>query len=120
MKILLCEDDQSIRRIVDVTLSPRGHVVDCAENAKEAIDLFDAAWNSDAPYELILADIHLPGPSGYSLAGYVRGRGYEGRLAALTAMGAEPDNLAQVGAEYWPKPEALGDLIERVETGKAQ
>ena len=65
--------------------------------------------------EIIITDIYMPGPSGYSLAGYARGAGYKGRIAALTGSEPELGNLATVEAEYWPKPDALGNLIERVE-----
>ncbi len=110
MRILVCEDDQSIRRIIEVTLTARGHIVESSGNAPEAILLFDAAREAEEPYDLIIADIMLPGPSGYSLAGYARGSGYEGRIAALTATRPEMDNLATIDAEYWPKVEAMGDM----------
>jgi DNA-binding response OmpR family regulator len=115
MKILVCEDEQALRRIIEVTISARGHVVHGASVVSEAIALFEAAKQSGEPYDLIISDIGLPGPSGYSLAGYVRGAGYTGRLAALTASEPEMGNLASVKAEYWAKTTALQNLVNLVE-----
>lgn len=120
MRILICDDEEAICRIVQVTLEPRGHRVDIASNVEAAITLFDEARRHDDGYELIIADVYMPAESGFYLAGYVRGTGYTGRLAVLTGAilnGNEPEfaNMAKVGAEYWPKPLAMGNLIERVE-----
>ena len=115
MKILICEDEEAIRHILEVTLTPRGHVIEGAGNVPAAIKLFEEAREAGEPFDLIIADIGLPGPSGYSLAGYVRERDKDVRIAALTGSPMETGNLAQVEAEYWRKPEALGDIVNLVE-----
>ncbi len=115
MKILLCEDEKPIQTIVCVTLLPRAHTVDVANDVDEAIELFEAARKRGETYDLIMSDVGVPGPSGYALAGYVRGRGYEGRLAMFTNKEPEIENLAMVKAEYWPKVDAMGNLVARVE-----
>lgn len=120
MKILVCEDEQPWRQIIELTLTPRGHEVVLTENVAEAVVAFETSRTGDAPFDLIISDVRVPGPSGYSLAGYVRGAGYKGRLAMLTASEPELGNLASVKAEYWPKQKALGDLVNRVELPPAQ
>lgn len=117
MKILVCEDDVSTREIIRVTLSPRGHELTITETAQEAVRAFDAARKAGKPYDLIITDIYMPGDSGFYLAGYARGLDFKGRIAALTAgeVAEMKENIAAVNAEYWPKPDAMGNLVQRVE-----
>ncbi len=68
MRILVCEDDQAIRRIIEITLESRGHEVILCENAGDSIKAFDDSIRDLKPFDLIIADVNLPGPSGYSLA----------------------------------------------------
>jgi DNA-binding response OmpR family regulator len=124
MKILVCEDEDSVRRVIQLQLTSHGHSVDLAYNAEEAIALFEAAHaleapEGGAPYDLIVTDIALPGCSGFLLCGHVRARGYKGRIAVMTGAPIETmmANLAYVQAEYWPKPAAIGDILHLVESG---
>ena len=118
MRILVCEDEQPIRRLIEITLQARGHTVDLTEGVMQGREQFDLSLENGEPYDLIITDVLMPGPSGFSLAGYVRGRGYQGRLAMLTGSPPEYANMATVGAEYWPKVEAMGNLVNRVESAR--
>jgi DNA-binding response OmpR family regulator len=118
MKVLVCDDDSSVYKLIAVTLQPRGHEVVCADDVHKAVELFEQSRKIGADFDLIITDVYMPGPSGFSLAGYVRGAGYNGRLAVLSGGAPELGNLASVQAEYWPKPEAWKDLVARVELPK--
>ena len=115
MRILFCDDELPMLRVIQVTLEPRGHTVEVAENARDAADLFDSSIAGGQEYDLIVTDQEMPGSSGFYLCGYVRASGYKGRLAVFTAFSPETANLADVQAEYWPKPQAVGELVARVE-----
>ena len=115
MRILVCEDDMAICRIISVTLEPGGNTFYSANGADAACDQYDKALSESRGYDLIITDVVMPGPSGFSFAGYVRGMGYAGRLAFLTSTEIEIGNLATARGEYRPKPEALGNLVQRVE-----
>lgn len=115
MRILICEDDRSILKVLTLTLQVRGHEVDATDSAQEAIETFDRRQAEGKSYDMVLLDIMMPGQSGFAVGGHVRGCGYTGRLAFLTAGRAEYANLSHLEAEYWHKPEALDNLIERVE-----
>jgi DNA-binding NtrC family response regulator len=62
VRILVIDDDESIRRTVSMTLQHAGYIVDSAENAKEAIDKAEANF-----YNLALIDIRLPDMEGAEL-----------------------------------------------------
>jgi two-component system response regulator AtoC len=61
-RILVIDDEESIRRTVSMTLEHAGYVVDTAENGKQAIE--KAAANF---YNLALIDIRLPDMEGTEL-----------------------------------------------------
>ncbi|MGA8904162.1 MAG: response regulator [Candidatus Bathyarchaeia archaeon] len=61
-KILVIDDEESIRRTVSMTLQHAGYVVDTAENGKQAIEKARANF-----YNLALIDIRLPDIEGTEL-----------------------------------------------------
>lgn len=115
MRILACDDELSIVRLIEISLQARGHEVDAASSATEAIDWFELRRLQGKSYDLILLDINMPVQSGFAVGGHVRGKGYAGRLVFLTAGKAEFENFAHLNAEYWPKLKAIDNLVERVE-----
>jgi DNA-binding NtrC family response regulator len=61
-RILVIDDEESIRRTISLTLSHAGYVVDTAENGREAVE---KARNSF--YNLAVIDIRLPDVEGTEL-----------------------------------------------------
>ncbi|GHV71318.1 hypothetical protein AGMMS49928_22570 [Spirochaetia bacterium] len=61
-KILLAEDVDINREIVMTLLEPTGVTVDCAENGKIAVKMFEAAPDS---YSMIFMDVQMPEMDGY-------------------------------------------------------
>jgi DNA-binding NtrC family response regulator len=61
-RILVIDDEESIRRTVSMTLRHAGYVVDTAENGKQAIEKAEANF-----YNLALIDIRLPDMEGTEL-----------------------------------------------------
>lgn len=60
-KILVVEDDESIRDILTIMLELQGHIVLQAENGREALDLLH-----QANFDLVLLDIMMPIMDGYA------------------------------------------------------
>jgi len=54
-RILVIDDEESIRRTISMTLEHAGYVVDTAENGNQAITRTEANF-----YNLALIDIRLP------------------------------------------------------------
>jgi len=61
-RILVVDDDESIRKVLATVLEERGYVVDVAENGKEAIKKSFLNF-----YNLALVDIRLPDMEGVEL-----------------------------------------------------
>ena len=71
MKSLVIEDEVSSRMMLAHFLKEYG-TCDTAENLHEAMEAFDEALSSDAPYDLICIDIKLPGPDGIEILKEIR------------------------------------------------
>jgi DNA-binding NtrC family response regulator len=61
-RILVIDDEESIRKTISMTLQHAGYVVDTAENGKEAIEKSEVNF-----YNLALIDIRLPDMEGTEL-----------------------------------------------------
>jgi len=66
-RILVADDDESIRKILAVILEDRGYTVDTAKNGKQAIEL-----SKNNFYNLALIDIRLPDMEGTRLLSSLR------------------------------------------------
>jgi len=66
-RILVIDDEESIRRTISMTLQRAGYVVDTAENGKQAIEKAQANF-----YNLALIDVRLPDIEGTELLSALR------------------------------------------------
>ena len=62
-RILLAEDDNSLRGFLTRALERADHEVVACENGDDAIDALD-----QGPYDLLLTDIVMPGADGIEVA----------------------------------------------------
>ena len=62
IRILVVDDDESIRTVLKTILEDEGYVVDVAENGKEAIEKTNSIF-----YNLALIDVRLPDMDGTEL-----------------------------------------------------
>jgi DNA-binding NtrC family response regulator len=102
MRILVVDDEPSIRYSLTELLSPDGHEVREAEHAPAALDILES-WTAD----LILTDLSMPAMSGLQLLEEVRVRHPGCALVLLTAHGDERtavQALKQGAYDYIPKP----------------
>ena len=67
-KILVIDDQTSIRTILSMLLTELGHNVEAAENGEEGIRLF----NNHGDFDLIITDIRMPKMDGNEVARQVR------------------------------------------------
>jgi DNA-binding response OmpR family regulator len=114
-RILVVEDDPSIRMGLEDTLTAKGYQVEVvsrgAEGAERAIS---------GKYDLLVLDVMLPDIDGFEVCRRIRGeRGASGRVPVimLSARGAEIDRVRglEIGADdYVTKPFSLMELIARV------
>ena len=67
--VLLAEDVEINREIVQELLRPTGLTVDCAENGEKALEMFTAAPDK---YDMIFMDIQMPEMDGYTATRIIR------------------------------------------------
>ncbi|WP_455649542.1 ATP-binding protein [Enterocloster citroniae] len=120
-RILLAEDNDLNREIVQELLMLQGLETACAVNGREAVDLF--AGNPPGTYALILMDIQMPVMNGYEASRAIRTMGESGErpdgaeipIIALTANAFADDvyRAKQAGmSEHIAKPLEIDRLLE--------
>jgi two-component system response regulator MtrA len=110
-RILLVEDDPSIREVTAIGLGAAGFVVTTAVDGVDGLERFRAD-----PFDLILLDVMLPRLDGYEVARQVR-RTSTVPIVMLTARGDTMDVVVglEAGADdYVRKPFDLPELIARI------
>lgn len=63
MRILIVDDEPSLRRLLEVMLQPYGQI-DLACDGNEALASYLRALETETPYDLICLDIMMPGMDG--------------------------------------------------------
>ena len=110
-RILLVEDDPSIREVTAIGLTAAGFAVTTAADGLDGLETFRAA-----PFELVLLDIMLPRMDGYEVCRQIR-RTSTVPVVMLTARGDTMDVVVglEAGADdYVRKPFDLPELIARI------
>lgn len=113
MKVLVVEDDRTVGQFVQRGLEEQRVQVDLVEDGPEALS---AA--SQAPYDVIVLDLRLPGLSGVEVLRTLRDRGVATPVLVLTAQDALESKVQalRIGADdYVTKPFAFEELLARVE-----
>ncbi len=107
-KILVVDDEESIRKTFVLLLSEKYRVV-AAKDAEEALD------KQKNGYDLIIADLRLPGKDGVELVTEMRRRGYRGEVILISAHAelVDPSTLSRLRiGHFFAKPLEL-DAISR-------
>lgn len=113
VKVLVVEDEASIRRGLCDVLAFRGYTVSSAADGRSGLELA-----SSGEFDLLMLDVMLPELDGFTLCEKVRERGHQTPILMLTAKGSEDDVLHgfEVGADdYVTKPFSVRELVARVE-----
>jgi DNA-binding response OmpR family regulator len=114
-RILVVEDDPSIRMGLEDTLAAKGYQVEVVGRGSDG-----AERALSGRYELVVLDVMLPDIDGFEVLRRIRGsRGPSRRLPVimLSARGAELDRVRglELGADdYVTKPFSLMELLARV------
>ena len=113
-KILVVEDEDSIREVIALNLRMAGYEVAEAGSAEQALALLGAQAHFDAA----ILDIMLPGMSGFSLCETIRRDNNALGIIMLSAKAMEADKIRglSIGADdYMTKPFSVSELLARVE-----
>lgn len=114
MKILIVEDDPSLREIIGKTLEKERYVIEEASDYCTAL-----AKTEDYTYDCILLDIMLPDGNGLSLLEQLKKQHKKENIIIISAKDSLEDKVLglDLGADdYLPKPFHLVELVARVKS----
>jgi DNA-binding NtrC family response regulator len=114
-RILIVEDEKSIRNLLRTTLATEGYEVDEAANGEEAMD----AITADVPPDLVLLDLSIPPPQGMEILHRLKNMVIRPRprVIVLTANGSvtRAVEAMQLGAvDFIEKPSAPERLLPSI------
>jgi two-component system OmpR family response regulator len=112
-RIGICEDDESVRRVLTDSFKMHGHQVVIARNGQEA--LRNLAVGADL--DVLVIDIGLPDADGRDVCQALRAAGQHAPVLFLTALDAVHDRVSGFhagGDDYVPKPFAISEVLVRV------
>jgi two-component system response regulator PhoP len=112
MRILIVEDEPTLRRQVCSELEKLAYTVDGTGDGKEALYLA-----SEYPFDAAIVDLGLPGLSGLEVIARLRSDGSRLPILILTARGRWQDKVAGLetgGDDYLTKPFQMEELTARL------
>lgn len=110
--ILLVDDNEKIRKLIEIYLKREDFQVFHGNNGEEALDIID-----NVKIDLIIADIMMPKMDGYELVKELRQANYNLPILMVTAKDTYPDKKMgfELGADdYMTKPIDMDELVLRV------
>jgi DNA-binding response OmpR family regulator len=114
MKLLIVEDDKSLREIIHRALTGEGYVVEVAPTYFDACDKI-AGYS----YDCILLDIMLPDGNGLRLLEQIKALEKDDRVIIISARDSLDDKIEglDLGADdYLPKPFYMAELSARIKS----
>jgi CheY-like chemotaxis protein len=122
-KVLLVDDDQSVRELLKDVLEMSGFLVSTAADVPEAIHLIDTQ-----PFDVLLSDLHMPGAGdGFTVISAMRHKhpaavtllftGYPALKEAMDAILLQADEIL---VKPMPNSELVALIHERLEKGTTQ
>ena len=105
--VLVVDDEEKLRRVLELQLKSAGFEVEQAGSAEEALRLADRA-------QVILTDLRLPGISGLELLSNLRRQDSHTPVIVMTAFGSIENAVEAMkagAADFLPKPFSLDHLM---------
>lgn len=111
-RVVVVEDDPTLRDTLAMTLEAHGYSVERLADANSLLDHVAAR-----PPDLVILDVMLPGLDGLSACRALRTAGIDTPVLMLSARGGDLDKIVglEAGADdYVTKPFSTGELLARV------
>jgi len=112
-KVLLIDDDASLRRVTEYSLHSAGFQVLSAVDGKQGL----ASFQADQP-QVVITDIQMPGVSGYEVLQQVKAARPETVVIVITAYSSVEkavEAMKQGAYDYLAKPFSRDELVMVVE-----
>ncbi len=114
-RVLLVEDRDDVRRIMQRIIERAGMQVECAESGVAGV----AKWEEAGPFDLLITDLVMPGGmGGIQLGQELRKRAPDLKVVYTSAYDPdydETDTPLVEGANYIPKPASASQILKVVE-----
>ena len=114
-RILVCEDEDTIREFVVINLQRSGYSVVDVNCGEEALRVYD---EQNGDFDVALLDVTMPGMDGFTLCKKLRERSETLGIIFLTARSQEIDRVGglMMGADdYVTKPFSPSEVVARVD-----
>ena len=114
-RILVVDDDESLRWVTQAQLQQAGYQVDASASGDDALDRIH-----DAPPDLVITDLMMPGMSGVELLKKIRTDYPEVIVILVTAFGTVENAVEAIKAgayDYITKPVNIDELLLIVRRG---
>ena len=113
-KVVFCEDDPMIRKLILAALRNEAHEVHLAASGDEGLMLV----RRELP-DVVFTDVSMPGLDGYQLAGELKADPRTAHIpivfmTASVQRGQQDEAMRHGAAELLPKPFTMSDLRDRV------
>ncbi len=109
-KILVVEDEESMRILLEEELKDEGYDIKTVKNGAEALD-----YLSSNDCDLVTLDIEMPDMTGLDVAGKIREMGKNVKIILLTAYSHYKSDLSSWAADdYIVKSSDLTELKNRI------
>ena len=112
-RILVVDDEEKLRRVIELQLTTAGFEVDKAASAEEGLKLAERA-------DLVLTDLKLPGMDGLELLAAIRRQNTNAPVIVMTAFGTIEVAVQAMKAgaiDFLLKPFSLDHLMAIVQKG---
>jgi signal transduction histidine kinase len=111
-KLLIVDDDQTVREYLDTLFSLRGYEIRTANDGKEALKIL-----SEEYFPVVIADLNLPDLRGIQILDYIQQKEIMTAVLIITAYGSVDsviEALRHGAYDYLTKPFASQILLHRV------
>jgi PAS domain S-box-containing protein len=113
-RILIVDDERNNRQLLEIMLSPEGHIILTADSGEEALAIV-----AEQPPDLILLDIMMPGMDGYQIVAAIKSDATTKHIpviliTALDDRGARMLGLNAGAEDFLAKPVDRAELCVRV------
>jgi two-component system response regulator PilR (NtrC family) len=116
-KILVIDDDLSLRELLQMILRTAGHAVELAKDGEEGLERA-----LSGSFDLVISDIRMPGRNGLEVLKGLRSAGIQTTLILISAFASADTAVEAMRAgayDFIPKPFKPVDLLSAVDSGLA-
>lgn len=118
LRILVVDDNENIREMLEDFLDLEGHHPILAKDGKEALKLF-----SEQDFDMVITDLGMPGMSGWEVTNHIKQKNPEMPVVIITGWGAQLSQEEVKGNKVdmiLSKPFHLDQVKQMIETVGAE